>query len=104
MYVSTEVSRKHSADFYDEGEILKISRIKATTETFATPWNGKLYCVDIYEDADERSAWLYNANYGVKELMWGEQVGQNSRDEFLDLVFSNLPEYIDGYAEEYEDE
>lgn len=84
--------------------VIKISRIKATTETFCTPWNGKLYCIDIYEDADERSAWLYNVNYGVKDLMWGEKIGQNSRDEFLDLVFSNLPEYIEGYAEEYEDD
>lgn len=83
--------------------VLKISRIKIKTETFCTPWNGKLYCVDICEDAEERSAWLYNANYGVKSLMFGEEVKQGSRKDFLDCVFSSLPDYIEDYADEYED-
>jgi len=83
---------------------LKISRIDIKVETFCTPWNGKLYCVDICEDAEERSAWLYNSNYGVKSLMFGEKVKQGSREDFLDCVFSNLPYYIEDYADEYEDE
>lgn len=83
-------------------EVLRISRINIKSETFCTSWNGKLYCVDICEDAEERSAWLYNANYGVKMLMWGEEVEQSNRDEYLDLVFSNLPDYIEDYEEEYE--
>ena len=83
--------------------VLKISRINIKTETFCTPWNGQLYCVDICEDAEERSAWLYNANYCVKSLMFGEEV-KNDRDEFLNCVFSNLPDYIEDYADEYEDE
>ena len=88
---------------YDDGNVLHISRIAFKSETFCTPWNGQLYCVDICEDADERSAWLYNANYGVKSLMCGEEIGQSNREEFLDMVFSNLPNYIEYYAEEYED-
>ena len=88
----------------DEEEItLKISKIAIKSETFCTHWNGNLYCVDICEDAEERSAWLYNAAYGVKSLMWGEKINQSSRDEFLDMVFSSLPDYIEDYAEEYED-
>ena len=87
----------------DEEITLEISRINIKSETFCTPWNGKLYCVDICEDAEERSAWLYNANYGIKSLMFGTSVKQDSRDEFLDMVFSNLPYYIEDYAEEYED-
>lgn len=83
--------------------ILKISRIDIKSETFCTPWNGKLYCVDICEDADEYSAWLYNPDYAVKTLVVGEEVKNTSKDEFLDLVFSNLPYYIEDYAEEYED-
>ena len=84
-------------------EVLEISKIAFKTETFCTPWNGKLYCVDIFEDAEERSAWLYNAAYGIKSLMWGEKIGQTNRDDFLDLVFSNLPDYIKYYEEEYDD-
>lgn len=88
----------------DNEEItLKISRINIKSETFCTPWNGKLYCVDICEDAEERTAWLYNSSYGVKSLMFGCKVEDMERDEFLDVVFSNLPDYIEDYADEYED-
>lgn len=87
----------------DEEIVLKISRIGIKSETFCTTWGGKLYCVDICEDAKERSAWLYNSAYGVKSLMFGYMVCDMSRDEFLDIVFSNLPEYIEDYAEEFEE-
>lgn len=87
----------------NEEIVLKISRIAIKSETFCASWNGQLYCVDICEDAEERSAWLYNAAYGVKSLMWVEDIKQSSREEFLDMVFSSLPDYIAGYAEEYED-
>lgn len=95
----------HEANDEDEEEEinLQISRIAIKSETFCTPWNGKLYCVDICEDAEERSAWLYNAAYGVKSLMFGCMVNAQSREAFLDTVFSNLPDYIDSYADEYED-
>lgn len=82
--------------------VLKISRIAFKTETFCTGWNGKCYCVDIFEDAEERSAWLYEANTAFKTIMWGESV-KNDRDEFLDMVFSNLPGYIEDYEEEMEE-
>ena len=86
---------------YDDGNVLHISRIAFKSETFCTPWNGQIYCVYVMEDAEERSAWLYRANCGVKDLMWGESV-HNSRSEFLDCVFSSLPEYIEDYEEELE--
>lgn len=82
--------------------ILEISRINIKSETFCAPWKGNLYCVDVCEDAEERSAWLYNPNYGVKSLMFGEEV-KNDRNEFLNCVFSNLPTYIENYADEYEE-
>lgn len=80
---------------------VKISRIAIKSETFCTNWNGHLYCVDICEDSEERSAWLYRSDYGTKGLMWGEEIGQQGRDSFIDLVFSNLPEYIENYEEAY---
>lgn len=95
----------------NENTVLKISRIKTRIETFCTPWDCvefrndgdgiNLYCVDIIEDGAERSAWLYRANCGVKSLMWGEAVS-NDRDEFLDMVFSQLPNYIQFYEEDIE--
>lgn len=87
----------------EEETVLEISKIDIKMETFCTTWNGKLYCVDICEDAEERSAWLYNSRYGVKSLMFGYLVNDQSREDFLDTVFSNLPDYIEDYAEQYED-
>lgn len=88
----------------DEPEIvLEISRIAIKTETFCTPWEGQLYCIDICEDSEERMAWLYNSKYGIKMLMFGEEV-KNDRNEFLDRVFSNVPYDIEIYQEEYEDQ
>ena len=88
----------------DEDEaVLNISKIDIKTETFCTRWNDKLYCVDICEDAEEFSAWLYNPDYSVKSLTVGVDVNDISRDEFINMVFSNLPYYIKDYAEEYED-
>ena len=87
----------------EEKPVVEISRIAVHSETFCTSWNGKLYCVDICEDSEVRSAWLYNAGYGVKSLMFGLNVKESQRDAFLDMVFSNLPNYIDDYAEEFED-
>ena len=80
--------------------VLKISKIAIKSETFCTVWDGNLYCIDICEDAEERSAWLYRSNNSVKMLMWGEEV-TNDRDEFLDCVFSNIPDYVEDYEEEY---
>ena len=82
--------------------VLKIARIAFKSETFCTGWNGKLYCVDVFEDAEERTAWLYEANTAIKTLMWGEKIEQTPRDEFLDMVFSSLPDYIEDYEEEME--
>ena len=75
---------------------LTVHRIKATTETFCIPYNGNVYCVDIYEDAEERSAWIYRHDSGIKTHMFGEET-KNDRDEFIDLVFHNVPDYADDY-------
>ena len=95
------------AEWCEEDEedepVLEISKVNVKSETFCTTWNNQVYCVDICEDMAERSAWLYNVSYGVKSFMFGEDVTNQSRESFADLVFSNLPDYIESYAEEYED-
>ena len=74
----------------------KISKIAIKSETFCTTWNQKLYCIDICEDAEERNAWLYRSDCGYKSFMFGEKV-EDDRNEFLNAVFSNLPDYIEDY-------
>lgn len=85
----------------NEEIVLKISRIAIKSETFCTPWNGHLYCVDITEDAKNRGAWLYRSDMGVKSFMFGYMLKDMDADKFKDLVFSNLPDYIEDYEEEY---
>lgn len=36
-------------DIFDDDEVIEISRIAIKSETFCTPWHGKLYCVDVME-------------------------------------------------------
>lgn len=68
------------------------------TKTYRTDFKG--FYVDIVDD-DTLEAWLYHENYGIKELMFGED-GTSILD-FKDLVEINLPSYIESYKDKYFD-
>lgn len=62
-------------------------------------------CVDIVETSDKFEAWIYDKNYGRKELMWGEPKN-NTRfnepytqtlEEFKKLVSASVKNYIGSY-------
>ena len=62
-------------------------------------------CVDIVETPDSFEAWIYDKNYGIKELMWGSSKN-NTRfnepytqtfEEFKKLVSANIEDYIGDY-------
>ena len=57
------------------------------------------YMVEIFKVDDTYEAWLYNREYGIKDLMFGMPVEQQSFDEFLEIVEANVPEYIELYKE-----
>jgi len=61
------------------------------------------YIVDIFKVDDTYEAWLYNREYGIKDLMFGMPVEQQSFDEFLEIVEANVPEYIELYKVQHED-
>ena len=61
------------------------------------------YIVDIFNVDDTYEAWLYNREYGIKDLMFGMPVEQQSFDEFLEIVEANVPEYIELYKAQHED-
>ena len=42
--------------------------------------------------------WLYNTNYGIKMFMFGIQC---KREEYIELIESNIEEYIESYQVEY---
>ena len=60
------------------------------------------YTVDIVTLGDTYEAWLYHDGYGVKNLMFGVPIAQQTYEQFVYLVELNMEEYIGIYAEEVE--
>lgn len=78
----------------------KIENINITTYEYK---NGTM--IEIVEKDDSFEAWIYDENYGVKDLMWGEPI-HNTRfgkpyvqtyENFVKLVEENIEEYIEDY-------
>ena len=59
------------------------------------------YVVEIIDDKSMREAWLYHVDYGIKSLMFGIDVNEQSNGEFLELVKDNLLDYIADYEYRY---
>lgn len=67
-------------------------------------YEGKV-CIDIVETPDSFEAWIYDENYGIKELMWGEPKNNmmfnepytQTFEEFKKLVTANIKDYIRSY-------
>lgn len=60
------------------------------------------YCIDIIEIGEIYESWLYRRDYGFKIFMFGLPTGQQSKEEFMDIVIRNVPEYIPNYCHELE--
>ena len=58
------------------------------------------YCIDIITTNDTYEAWLYKNNYGMKSLMFGSPIQQQSKEEFLKIVAINVDDYIPLYCDE----
>ena len=62
-------------------------------------------CVDIVETPDSFEAWIYDKDYGIKELMWGEPKNNIRFNEpytqtfegFKKLVNASIKNYIGDY-------
>ena len=75
---------------------------KANAITRTYDYDGT-YMVDVVTTDDYYEAWLYNILYGIKTSMFGVPKSQQSYREFLDIVVSNIDEYIALYVEDVED-
>ena len=61
--------------------------------------------VDIVETPDKFEAWIYDRNYGIKQLMWGEPKNNmrfnepytQTFEKFKKLVSANIEDYIESY-------
>lgn len=66
---------------------------------------GITICVDIVETPDDFEAWIYDKDYGIKELMWGEPKNNMRFNEpytqtfegFKKSVSANIKNYIGSY-------
>lgn len=73
-----------------------------STLTFHAEGN---YFIDIVSHSypnDHMETYIYNINYGVKELLFG--VYQTSLDDVIEMVENELAESINIYKETYENE
>ncbi len=59
--------------------------------------------IEIVIDDEDYEAWLWHKDYGIKSLMFGCPKEQQDYDYFLELVEFSIPDYIEGYLEEYGD-
>lgn len=76
------------------------------TDTKITRYRRGHFFIDIVEMPNEFEAWLTHDCYGVSTLMFGTYKTKLGTDtetekEFLELVESNLPEYIDDFRKTY---
>ena len=71
------------------------------TETYRI--DGK-WLVDIQTKDDTYYAYLWHERYGIKDLMFGCPVKQQSYEEFISLVEANFEDYKDIYIDEFMDE
>ena len=60
------------------------------------------FYVDIVVEANERGAWLYHKEYGIKMFMFGAI--NTDPNTFLDMIQNNLATYIEDYEADYMDD
>ena len=79
--------------------------MKKANNKITTYEYNKNICVDIVETPDSFEAWIYDKDYGIKELMWGEPKNNMRFNEpytqtfegFKKLVSASVKDYIESY-------
>lgn len=64
-------------------------------------WEVSITYEGNYPDKPCYYAWLRAENYGIKEMMFGCSLDDNTLNKFIDLVIANFEDYADGYYQEY---
>ncbi len=77
---------------------MKKTNIK--TETYKAG-NWRIDIVETHDKWNTIEAWLYYKNYGIKDLMFGASLNNDSKEHFLELVEVNLEDYVDDYINEH---
>lgn len=77
-----------------ENKMQKLENIK--TETYK--YNNVIW-VDIVETENEYEAYIDNHDYDTKWYIFGIPKKQQTKEEFIEIVEYNIPEYLDKYEE-----
>ncbi len=75
-----------------------MEEIKGITTKTYDAGNGFLVDIEVIENKAE--AWIYHERYGIKDLMFGTEIGSKhvpDYNAFVELVEANLEPNIDGY-------
>lgn len=59
------------------------------------------FIIEIVEAEKDFEAWIGHSHRGISRLMFSEEKTSFTREEFRDLVVSNLARYKDIYRQEY---
>ena len=74
---------------------------KINSVTYTYKYNDD-FMIDIVQtwtgEAFDYEAWIYNKDYGVKDLMFGSS--EKSLEDFIELAEQNAPEYITTYMDD----
>ena len=75
---------------------MKQSTYKTTTYEL-----GKGWMIDITEFNEDREAWLYRIDTGIKTFIFGRDINADTYEDFLNMVIVNYPDYMVDYMHDY---
>ena len=76
-----------------------MEKIAVRTSTYKTRFSG--FLVDIVSDGKLYHAWLYHEEFGVKSCVVGAFKKDITRDDFIDVVDSDLERHIELYKNDH---
>lgn len=79
--------------------MLKFTKVKLTTKTIETKYAGHRFLIDIVESENRIEAWIYTANMGVKDYMFGVLKENHPAEDFIGIVKDRFEEYADLYLD-----
>ena len=81
--------------------MLTFTEVKLTTKTIDTRYAGHRFLIDIVDSAERIEAWIYTADIGVKDYLFGFLKKYHPADDFIDIVKDRFEEYADLYLDRY---
>lgn len=80
---------------------------KETSRYISTYYATGNYYVDVVKEQVGTKwgfeAWIYNKDYGIKSLMFGDYSYCITLNDFIQLVRENIMDYITDYKKRFED-